>query len=431
MPVRHSVPAATDSFRRHHHQMREMMERIHGMLDVARVERDPGAVATILRELFSKFSIHLALEDRLLYPKLRGWPVPHLQAVADRFQSEMGGMKAEFDTYRRAWPGPQAISADPGRFVAETLSVLGALGQRISREDLDLYPSFEATACSPGTQFGLFRADGESRPVPSDAQVAEALPRAIEDGRIVPYFQPKFDIFRKRITGFEALARWPDPHWGMIAPVRFIPTAEETGLIPALGEAMLAASCRAAAGWAADGHAASVAVNVSPHQLGRGRDFVAMVSSVLAETGVSPASLELEITESVMMEPALRGVIDDLTAMGIGIAIDDFGTGYSSLAYLKRFSASTVKIDKSFIDDMPAALDSCILVDAIIRLGHGLGMTVVAEGVENIEQVEALELAGCDIIQGYAIAPALAAPQALGLLVTQESDGRLPVGAAV
>jgi EAL domain-containing protein (putative c-di-GMP-specific phosphodiesterase class I) len=217
----------------------------------------------------------------------------------------------------------------------------------------------------------------------------------------------------------------------MIAPVRFIPTAEETGLIPALGEAMLAASCRAAAGWAADGHAASVAVNVSPHQLGRGRDFVAMVSSVLAETGVSPASLELEITESVMMEPALRGVIDDLTAMGIGIAIDDFGTGYSSLAYLKRFSASTVKIDKSFIDDMPAALDSCILVDAIIRLGHGLGMTVVAEGVENIEQVEALELAGCDIIQGYAIAPALAAPQALGLLVTQESDGRLPVGAAV
>ncbi|TAN59681.1 MAG: hemerythrin domain-containing protein, partial [Magnetospirillum sp.] len=124
-------PAATVSFRRHHHQMRDMMGRIYDMLDVGRVERDPGAVATILRELFGKFSIHLALEDRLLYPKLRSWPVPHLQVIADRFEIEMGGMKAEFDSYRRSWPGPQAISRDPARFVAETVAVLGALEQRI------------------------------------------------------------------------------------------------------------------------------------------------------------------------------------------------------------------------------------------------------------------------------------------------------------
>ncbi len=404
--------------------MREMMDRIHGMLDVARVERDPGAVATILRELFGKFSIHLALEDRLLYPKLRNWPVPHLQAVANRFEVEMGGMKAEFDRYRRSWPGPQAISAAPARFVAETLAVLGALEQRINREDQDLYPSFEETACAPATQFGPFGTAASVRPVLSDDQLAKALPRAIEDGRIVPFFQPKFDIFRKRIIGFEALARWPDPYWGMVAPIRFIPAAEEAGLILALGEAMLAASCREAAAWDAD---ASIAVNVSPHQLSRGSDFVAMVSSTLAETGLPPARLELEITESVMMEPSLRGVIDALTAMGVGIAIDDFGTGYSSLAYLKRFSASTVKIDKSFIDDMPAALDSCILVDAIIRLGHGLGMTVVAEGVESAEQVEALELAGCDIIQGYAIAPALAGAQAVGLLAAQGHEDKPPM----
>lgn len=407
--------------------MREMMDRIHGMLDVARVERDPGAVATILRELFGKFSIHLALEDRLLYPKLRNWPVPHLQAVANRFEVEMGGMKAKFDRYRRSWPGPQAISAAPARFVAETLAVLGALEQRINREDQDLYPSFEETACAPTAQFGPFGAAGNVRPALSDDQLAKALPRAIEDGRIVPFFQPKFDIFRKRIIGFEALARWPDPYWGMVAPIRFIPAAEEAGLILALGEAMLAASCREAAAWDADGRAASIAVNVSPHQLSRGSDFVAMVSSTLAETGLPSARLELEITESVMMEPSLRGVIDALTAMGVGIAIDDFGTGYSSLAYLKRFSASTVKIDKSFIDDMPAALDSCILVDAIIRLGHGLGMTVVAEGVESAEQVEALELAGCDIIQGYAIAPALAGAQAVGLLAAQGHEDKPPM----
>ena len=122
-----------------------------------------------------------------------------------------------------------------------------------------------------------------------------------------------------------------------------------------------------------------------------------------------------------MMQPSLRGTLDGLTRMGVGIAIDDFGTGYSSLAYLKRFSASTVKIDKSFIDDMPASLDSCILVDAIIRLGHGLGMTVVAEGVETSEQTEALELAGCDLVQGYAIAPALAGPQAFELLAAQDT----------
>ncbi|CAA7624968.1 EAL domain-containing protein [Magnetospirillum sp. SS-4] len=418
-----SIPppaAATDSFRRHHHQMRDMMGRIRDILDVAHVSLDPGAVATILRELFGKFSIHLALEDRLLYPKLRSWPVPHLQAIADRFEVEMGGMKAEFDRYRRTWPGPQAISRDPARFVAETSTVLAALEQRINREDADLYPSFEATACAPAGRITLFGEEPDPRAVPSDEQLTEALGRALRQGGVTPFFQPKFDIFRKRIIGFEALARWSDPHWGAIPPIRFIAIAERTGLVSALGEAMLAASCREAARWSAEGHAASIAVNVSPHQLNQGNGFAAMVSSVLDETGLPPASLELEMTEGVMMEPALRGVIDALTGMGIGIAIDDFGTGYSSLAYLKRFSASTVKIDKSFIDDMPAALDSCILVDAIIRLGHGLGMTVVAEGVETAEQVEALELAGCDLVQGYTIAPALAGPQAFESLVAQD-----------
>ncbi|CAA7620905.1 putative signal transduction protein [Candidatus Terasakiella magnetica] len=412
-------PAATISFRRHHHQMREMMGRIYDMLDTERVERDPGAVATILRELFGKFSIHLALEDRLLYPKLRSWPVAHLQAIADRFEVEMGGMKAEFDGYRRSWPGPQAISRDPARFVTETVAVLGALEQRINREDLDLYPSFEVTTRTPASPPPAFGIESASRPAPSDTLLADALPQAIRHGRIVPFFQPKFDLFRKRIIGFEALARWSDPRWGMVPPIRFIPIAEQAGLVLELGEAMLAASCHEAARWAASGHAASIAVNVSPHQLSGSGDFATLVAATLASTGLNPASLELEITEGVMMEPSLRGTIDSLTGMGVGIAIDDFGTGYSSLAYLKRFSASTVKIDKSFIDDMPASLDSCILVDAIIRLGHGLGMTVVAEGVETPEQAEALELAGCDLVQGYTIAPALAAPQAFELLAAK------------
>ena len=200
--------AATDSFRRHHHQMRDMMGRIRDILDVAHVSLDPGAVATILRELFGKFSIHLALEDRLLYPKLRSWPVPHLQAIADRFEVEMGGMKAEFDRYRRAWPGPQAISRDPARFVAETSTVLAALEQRINREDADLYPSFEATACAPAGRITLFGAEPDPRAVPSDEQLTEALGHALRQGGVTPFFQPKFDIFRKRIIGFEALNRF-------------------------------------------------------------------------------------------------------------------------------------------------------------------------------------------------------------------------------
>lgn len=411
----------TTSFREHHQQMRVLIGRIGELLDFDQVRRDPGAVATILGELFGKFSIHLALEDRLLYPKLRNWPMPHLSAIADGFEREMGGMKLEFDLFRRSWTGPSAIHRQPERFIAETRRVLNDLTQRISREDLHLYPPFEE-ATRKWEESICRSAPPQACPLQGDEHLAEAFRNAIRHGSIVPFYQPKYDLFRKRIIGFEALARWHDRSFGNVSPARFVPLAERLGLVSAMGEGVLRAACREAAAWAADGRALTVAVNVSPLQLTEGRRFTGAVAQCLAETGLPPDLLELEITEGVIMEPAFREVIEQVSDMGVAIAIDDFGTGYSSLAYLKHFKASTLKIDKSFVDDMPSSLDSCILLEAVIRLGHGLGMTVVAEGVETSEQTEALELAGCDLIQGYVVAPALSAREALQMLRTEDME---------
>ena len=230
-----------------------------------------------------------------------------------------------------------------------------------------------------------------------------ALRRAIERGEFILHFQPQVDLRDGRIVGAEALVRWNDPARGMVAPAEFIPVAEETGLIVPVGEWVLAEACRAAAAWATEGFGAlRVSVNVSARQF-RSADLARTIRQVLQRTGLEPAGLELELTESLIMENAAAFIstLRELRDIGIGLSIDDFGTGYSSLSYLKQFPVDKLKIDQSFVHDIPGDPDDAAIAQAVINLGHSLGLKVIAEGVETRAQLDFLRGRGCDEVQGY------------------------------
>jgi len=232
-----------------------------------------------------------------------------------------------------------------------------------------------------------------------------ALRDARDNNELQLVYQPKYDLASHRIVGAEALLRWNSAKLGAISPVEFIPVAEETGLIVPIGEWVLRRACEQAVVWhEALGYDFRMAVNLSARQFQAG-DVVPMIEQTLADTGLPPAALEVEITESLLMGGAdeVRPMFDALTAQGIRISIDDFGTGYSSLSYLQRFPISNVKIDRSFITGIPGDPDSVALTEAIVAMARALGMTVTAEGVEDADQVEFLAKAGCQEIQGYYI----------------------------
>ncbi|WP_108610640.1 EAL domain-containing protein [Aminobacter sp. MSH1] len=221
--------------------------------------------------------------------------------------------------------------------------------------------------------------------------------RALLLQEFVVHYQPRFDTASMIILSAEALVRWEHPERGLIAPMEFIPLAEETGMIVPLGEWVLRTACRAAVGWGTIG----VSVNVSPAQI-RAGNLVAMVGRVLAETGLPAAMLELEITEGVLLEDTerARDTLLGLKGLGVTLAMDDFGTGYSSLGYLRSFPFDRLKIDKQFIADI-GAHDSRAIVQSILGLGKALGMAVTAEGVETAEQLLLLQGEACDEVQGY------------------------------
>jgi diguanylate cyclase (GGDEF)-like protein len=229
------------------------------------------------------------------------------------------------------------------------------------------------------------------------------LQHAVENEELRLYYQPKVDTESGRLVGMEALVRWVHPARGMISPMEFIPVAEDTGMIVAIGRWVLREACRQNAEWQQAGlRPIRVAVNLSARQF-RSDNLPDEVNAALAEAGLPASSLELEITESMVMEDPERVIdlLDKIRTQGIHLSLDDFGTGHSSLAYLKRFPIDCVKIDRAFIKDMPGNTDDVAIAKTIVAMAKALDLTTVAEGVETAEQLEILKTMGCDQIQGY------------------------------
>ncbi len=243
-------------------------------------------------------------------------------------------------------------------------------------------------------------------------ELEQALHRALEHEEFVLHYQPKFDLQSGQMRGCEALLRWNRPGHGVIAPKDFVPVLEETGLIVQVGEWALRAACEQSVLWRKRGDCAlRMAVNLSPIQISQD-DLLMRVENVVAETGMDPAFLELEVTESSVMENLDRAamVLKALGERGISITVDDFGTGHSSLSVLKDLPIHGLKIDQSFVQDMPGA-DGAQIAAAIVSMAKSLGIGVIAEGVENFEQLQMLRDQGCDEGQGNFLCPARAADE--------------------
>jgi len=233
-------------------------------------------------------------------------------------------------------------------------------------------------------------------------QMEADLRHAIKNNELMLYYQPQIDIKSNHVTGFEALIRWQKPDGKMIFPDQFIPLAEESGLIIPIGEWVLERACSQLAHWQTQGNWVSVAVNLSAKQFYDG-GLVDTVSRIIAETGIDPSYLTLELTESLLMDDATLAVdtLGNLMALQLKISLDDFGTGYSSLSYLKSFPLNELKIDRSFITELSTNQKDQALVSAIVYLAHEFGLLVVAEGVEDESQLAFLSSIGCDQYQGY------------------------------
>jgi diguanylate cyclase (GGDEF)-like protein len=239
------------------------------------------------------------------------------------------------------------------------------------------------------------------------------LRKASANGEFELFYQPQVDVQTRRINGFEALLRWHHPQRGMVTPSDFIGLAEDTGLIVPLGAWVLQQACTEAATWPRD---IKVAVNLSPVQF-KSKNLLPVIVSALAKSGLSPGRLELEITESVLLQDsdATLTMLHQMRDLGLKISMDDFGTGYSSLSYLRKFPFDKIKIDQSFIREM-SGNDSLAIVRAVTAMGTSLGIVTTAEGVETFEQFEQLKLEGCNEVQGYLFSPPRPASEVKELL---------------
>jgi diguanylate cyclase (GGDEF)-like protein/PAS domain S-box-containing protein len=268
---------------------------------------------------------------------------------------------------------------------------------------------------SRGT-FSFFEAGMDAR-AQTRRKIEIDLRAAIQNDLLRPHYQPLIDLKSGRITGLEALLRWPHPERGMIAPSEFIPVAEETGLITALGALILRRACMDAALWPDE---VRVAVNLSPLQF-RAGNLLQVVMDALKQSGLPPKRLELEITETLLLEKSSQvlATLHALRALGVRISMDDFGTGYSSLSYLRSFPFDKIKIDQSFVRDLGANRDAQAIVRAIISLGIGLGVTITAEGVETEAELNCLRAEGCHEAQGFLFSRARPNMEIVALLRAQ------------
>ncbi|MGH1460613.1 MAG: EAL domain-containing protein [Neptuniibacter sp.] len=297
-----------------------------------------------------------------------------------------------------------------GRDVAVSVSV-----------GISIFPTHSADPASllQHADAALYRAKGEGRgrfnyfteDLTLDAlnrlELEEKLIRALSHNELEVYFQPQLNIATGKMVGAEALVRWNDPEKGIVMPGQFIPLAEQTGIISDIGAFVLRSSCEQLKKWLDQGYPEiTLAVNLSPVQM-RHSDMFKLVSDVLDDTGLEPRYLEIEITESALMDREQESIklLKKLRALGVRVAIDDFGTGYSSLAYLKKFPLDVLKIDKSFVDEIPYDKDDMVIASTIVAMGQNLGIKVLAEGVENIEQLDFLRSKDCHCYQGYLFSP--------------------------
>jgi diguanylate cyclase (GGDEF)-like protein len=273
------------------------------------------------------------------------------------------------------------------------------------------------------TGFQFYEASMEHS-ISEHVRLESDLRRALELDQLEVYYQPQSSFATGQIVAMEALVRWHHPSRGMVSPAEFIPLAEETGIINPLGDWVLRTACAQLKAWHGEGlPPLRVAVNLSVRQLLQ-KDFSRSVEAVLADTGLAPHLLELEITESTLMENAQDTLtaLHRLRSLGVRLSIDDFGTGYSSLSYLKRFPVDIIKIDRSFVRDVPQDADDAAIVTAIIALAHSLRLEVVAEGVETAAQLHFLQARHCDLLQGYHLSPPVPAAQFAALIRQHEAN---------
>jgi diguanylate cyclase (GGDEF)-like protein len=278
----------------------------------------------------------------------------------------------------------------------------------VRRSDIALYRA----KAERGSAVKFFQEEMDIQ-VKARALMERDLRRAVAAGQIDVHYQPQVDLVTGEVTGFEALARWNHDEWGEVPPERFIPVAEECGLINELGAHVLRRACQDAVTWHGK---ATVSVNISPVQLHM-PDFGTVVQHILLASGLAPHRLELEITENTLVRElqAAQAGLAGLRELGVRIALDDFGTGYSSLYHLRNFKVDRIKIDRSFVDSMATEQESAAIVRALLGLGHGLGVKVTAEGVEDAAQRAQLIRDGCDEAQGFLFSKALSAHEAQAL----------------
>ena len=283
----------------------------------------------------------------------------------------------------------------------------------IQRADIAMYVAKRANS-----EWELYD-HSQDRHQPQRLSLISELRRAIDEHELVLHYQPKLELRSLRVNSVEALVRWQHPTRGLVGPNEFIDVAQETSLIRPLTLYVIDEALRQCGAWLQDGLRLAVAVNVSTRNL-IDLAFPEQVGALLAKWGIGPELLELEITESAIVADMfrMRGVLEQLGAMGLSLSVDDFGTGYTSLGYLRRLPITELKIDRSFVTHMATSEEDAVIVRSTIDLGRNLGLGVVAEGVEDIEVLEALRQLGCDVAQGYLMSRPIPADELTAWLST-------------
>ncbi len=359
-----------------------------------------------------------------------------LQAVAARLESSLRAMDTvarmggdEFVLVLSDHKSARSVSGELGRIVesfSQSFSVDGRDVFVTASVGVALYPqdAKDPESLMKNAELAMYRAKESGRnayqlftpemqtDVTERLGIEAKLRRALDRGELSLHYQPQVDLRTNRIYGCEALLRWNQPDLGMISPAKFIPLAEETGLIVPIGEWVVRTACLQSKAWQNAGlPAVTVAINISARQF-REKNLLQVVAKILGETGLDPAQIELEVTESVIMQDTQRVIaaLQALRDMGLRLSVDDFGTGYSSLSYLKRFPVNRLKIDQSFVREISGA-DSAAVAQVVITLGHSMNLRVIAEGVETPEQLAFLRRHECDEMQGYLFAKPMPADE--------------------